>query len=85
MSNVGSLVERIRSVVLFNRWIEQFSNDIAIDLGTANTLVFVRGQGIVLDEPSIVALREPEKCISLRSLWPLPWEPGYQFRSPAGM
>jgi rod shape-determining protein MreB len=63
MSNVGSLVERIRSVVLFNRWIEQFSNDIAIDLGTANTLVFVRGQGIVLDEPSIVALREPERSI----------------------
>ncbi|MDA0711924.1 MAG: rod shape-determining protein [bacterium] len=33
-----------------------FSNDIGIDLGTANTLVFVKGQGIVVNEPSIVAL-----------------------------
>lgn len=32
------------------------SNDIAIDLGTANTLVYVRGQGIVLNEPSVVAI-----------------------------
>ena len=32
------------------------SNDIGIDLGTANTLVFVRGQGIVLNEPSVVAV-----------------------------
>ena len=30
--------------------------DMAIDLGTANTLVFVRGQGIVLNEPSVVAI-----------------------------
>jgi rod shape-determining protein MreB len=34
-----------------------FSNDLAIDLGTANTLVYVRGSGIVLDEPSVVAVR----------------------------
>jgi len=34
-----------------------FSNDLAIDLGTANTLVYVRGNGIVLDEPSVVAVR----------------------------
>lgn len=34
----------------------RFSNDIGIDLGTANTLVFVRGQGIVLNEPSVVAV-----------------------------
>ena len=33
------------------------SQDIAIDLGTANTLIFVRGKGIVLDEPSVVAIR----------------------------
>jgi rod shape-determining protein MreB len=33
------------------------SNDLAIDLGTANTLVYVRGKGIVLDEPSVVAVR----------------------------
>ena len=35
-----------------------FSNDLAIDLGTANTLIYVRGQGIVLDEPSVVAIRQ---------------------------
>ena len=34
-----------------------FSNDIAIDLGTANTLVYVRNRGIVLDEPSVVAVK----------------------------
>ena len=39
---------------LFTRF---FSNDIAIDLGTANTLIYVSGKGIVLDEPSVVALR----------------------------
>lgn len=33
------------------------SKDIAIDLGTANTLIYVRGKGIVLDEPSVVAIR----------------------------
>ena len=34
-----------------------FSQDIAIDLGTANTVVLVRGQGIVINEPSIVAVQ----------------------------
>lgn len=34
-----------------------FSNDISIDLGTANTLIYVKGKGIVLDEPSVVAIR----------------------------
>ena len=33
-----------------------FSTDLAIDLGTANTLIYVRGKGIVLDEPSVVAI-----------------------------
>lgn len=35
-----------------------FSNDISIDLGTANTLIYARNQGIVLDEPSVVAVRQ---------------------------
>lgn len=35
-----------------------FSSDMAIDLGTANTLVYVRGQGVVLNEPSVVAIAE---------------------------
>jgi rod shape-determining protein MreB len=34
-----------------------FSNDLSIDLGTANTLIYVRDQGIVLNEPSVVAIR----------------------------
>jgi rod shape-determining protein MreB len=34
-----------------------FSNDLAIDLGTANTLIYMRGKGVVLDEPSVVAIR----------------------------
>src|ERR1017187_8329454 len=35
-----------------------FSSDLAIDLGTANTLVFAKGKGIVVNEPSIVALNK---------------------------
>jgi len=38
-----------------------FSNDLAIDLGTANTLVYVRGKGIVLNEPSVVAVRKRDQ------------------------
>ena len=34
-----------------------FSNDLSIDLGTANTLVYVRDKGIILDEPSVVAIK----------------------------
>ena len=40
-----------------------FSNDIAIDLGTANTLVYVKGQGIVLNEPSVVAVDQKTKKV----------------------
>ncbi len=35
-----------------------FSNDLAIDLGTANTLIYMRGREVVLDEPSVVAIRQ---------------------------
>ena len=35
-----------------------FSNDLAIDLGTANTLVYVQGKGIVVREPSIIAVNQ---------------------------
>ncbi|AKC59844.1 rod shape-determining protein [Blochmannia endosymbiont of Polyrhachis (Hedomyrma) turneri] len=35
-----------------------FSNDLSIDLGTANTLIYVKGEGIVLNEPSVVAIRQ---------------------------
>ncbi len=40
-----------------------FSNDIAIDLGTANTLVYVKGHGIVIREPSVVAVSRREKKV----------------------
>ena len=40
----------------FNKILEYWSTDMDIDLGTANTLVFVKGQGIVLNEPSVVAI-----------------------------
>jgi rod shape-determining protein MreB len=35
-----------------------FSNDLAIDLGTANTLIYVKGKGIILSEPSVVAIKK---------------------------
>jgi rod shape-determining protein MreB len=56
--NLKEILERARS--LFQSRVDKFShifsNDIGIDLGTANTLVFVKGKGIVLAEPSVVAV-----------------------------
>jgi rod shape-determining protein MreB len=43
---------------VLNRLFGVFSHDISIDLGTANTLIYVRGKGIVLNEPSVVAIRQ---------------------------
>ncbi|AEG32018.1 rod shape-determining protein [Thiomicrospira cyclica] len=43
---------------MFRKLIGLFSNDLSIDLGTANTLIYVRGQGVVLNEPSVVAIRD---------------------------
>jgi rod shape-determining protein MreB and related proteins len=43
--------------MLFDRLSGMFSDDMAIDLGTANTLVYVRGRGVILSEPSVVALK----------------------------
>lgn len=43
---------------MFNSLRGFFSNDLSIDLGTANTLIYARGEGIVLDEPSVVAIRQ---------------------------
>ena len=40
---------------------DYFSHDLAIDLGTANTLVYVKGQGIVIREPSVVAVKRDTK------------------------
>ncbi|MCC7277790.1 MAG: rod shape-determining protein MreB, partial [Chromatiaceae bacterium] len=46
--------------MFFRRIRGMFSNDLSIDLGTANTLIYVRGQGIVLNEPSVVAIRQDQ-------------------------
>src|SRR5512136_1693527 len=43
---------------LFKGITERFTNDIAIDLGTSSTLIYVKGKGIELNEPSIVAIDE---------------------------
>src|SRR3569832_1320843 len=57
-TGMKNLVEKVgrRLVDKFGQVSGFFSNDIGIDLGTANTLVFVRGKGIVLAEPSVVAV-----------------------------
>lgn len=47
--------------MLFHTILGMFSNDLAIDLGTANTLVYVRGKGIVCNEPSVVVVRKDDK------------------------
>ena len=47
--------------MLFNKLLGMFSNDLAVDLGTANTLVFVKGKGIVCNEPSVVVVRKEDK------------------------
>ena len=43
---------------MFKRLRGYFSSDLSIDLGTANTLIYVRDRGIVLNEPSVVAVQE---------------------------
>ena len=45
-------------IKFLNKFLKRFNEDIAIDLGTANSLVYVRGRGIVLNEPSVVAINE---------------------------
>ena len=47
--------------MLFDFILGKFSNDLAVDLGTANTLVYVRGKGIVLREPSVVAVHRDSR------------------------
>lgn len=56
--SMGQLLASLRDSVVprFNGLTGIFSSDIGIDLGTANTLVYVRGKGIVLTEPSVVAV-----------------------------
>ncbi len=49
--------------MFFNRIMGWFSNDLAIDLGTANTLVYMKGKGIVCNEPSVVVVRKDNKKV----------------------
>jgi len=46
---------------MLNRILGMFSHDIGIDLGTANTLVYIKGKGIVINEPSVVAINQKTK------------------------
>jgi rod shape-determining protein MreB and related proteins len=48
-------------VKLFDKFFEYFSTDLAIDLGTANTLVYVKGAGVMLSEPSVVAVKRDSR------------------------
>ncbi|KJR40840.1 rod shape-determining protein MreB [Candidatus Magnetoovum chiemensis] len=49
--------------MLFSKLLGIFSNDLSIDLGTANTLVYAKGKGIVCNEPSVVVMRQDTKKI----------------------
>jgi len=53
---------------MFRRLRGFFSNDLSIDLGTANTLIYVRGKGIILDEPSVVAIRKNGGTLNTKSI-----------------
>lgn len=46
---------------IFNKLLGVFSNDLAIDLGTANTCVYVKGRGLLINEPSVVAVKQDNK------------------------
>ena len=54
--------------MLFKRLRGLFSNDLSIDLGTANTLIYTRDGGIVLNEPSVVAIRKDRSTGSHKSI-----------------
>jgi len=41
---------------MFNKLLGKFSNDLGIDLGTKNTLVYVKDKGVIINEPSVVAI-----------------------------
>src|SRR5207245_1216159 len=63
MSGVARVLLELLRMMLGARLLGLFSSDLAIDLGTANTLVFVRHQGIVLNEPSIIAIRKNDNTV----------------------
>jgi len=48
----------VECIIMFNKLKKFFSNDIGIDLGTSNTLVYLKGHGLIINEPSVVALNQ---------------------------
>ena len=54
----ATIFRRSQNIIMFGFFRNYFSNDLAIDLGTAHTLIYMRGKGIVLNEPSVVAIRQ---------------------------
>src|SRR3989304_3284387 len=58
LDGVCSAAHETRSFLMFDALFGVFSNDLAIDLGTANTLIYVKNQGIVCNEPSVVAVQQ---------------------------
>ena len=62
------LFPRSRCAPMFKSLRGMFSNDLSIDLGTANTLIYARGQGIVLNEPSVVAIQQDRGAGGPRSV-----------------
>lgn len=59
---------------MFKKIRGMFSNDLSIDLGTANTLIYVRNEGIVLDEPSVVAIRQERSAGGHKTVAAVGWE-----------
>lgn len=53
--------------MFFDYVLGKFSNDLAIDLGTANTIVYVKDKGIVLNEPSVVAVHQDAR--GMKKCW----------------
>jgi rod shape-determining protein MreB len=64
-SSIKQAIDRVTGV---------FSNDIGIDLGTANTLVYVKGRGIVINEPSIVAINQKTGVLAVPRSIPISFE-----------
>ncbi len=48
---------------MLNRLLGMFSHDVGIDLGTANTLVYIKGRGVIINEPSVVAINQKTKQV----------------------
>ena len=46
-------------------WFSRFSSDLAIDLGTANTVIYVKGEGIVINEPSVIAMKKTGEVVAV--------------------